>query len=348
MGLRFPAWMAIPYHDGWTDTVVRPIRAGDGLPPADWAALLSRAGARLSQARPGASLVIQLDAPGAWFAGELASGLRTAPIPWAIVPKGRLPALREFWSYPRRFRPATPPPPLVEPAAGAMTPAELTTLRALARLGAADTAEIAAQAALPLAGVQPALEGLARRGWAVRAGESDDPNWTLTRPGLSIALRSWGAAPGQGFPERPERQYAAADRHRRVSRLWPTWLTQAWPSFELAAGWSEVRLAQTRAHPDALAWGRYQGQEALAWLEVETGNRGASALSERAAERLVQAQDHAKAYGVILLFVVLGPPWATRAYGRGIRRLSERTAVVLGDWNAFGQLPLPELGAIRF
>lgn len=346
--MRFSGWAAIPYRDGSTDTFLRLVRASDGLPPADWAALLSRAGARLAQARPGASLVVQLDAPGAWFAGELARGLRAAPIPWAIVPKGRLPALHEFWSYPRRFRPPTPPPPAAEPSADAMTRPELTVLRALARLSTADAAEIAAQTALPLTEVPPALKGLARRGWASPAGEEGGASWTLSRPGLSVALRSWGAAPGQGFPERPERQYAAADHHRRVSRLWPAWVAQAWPEFELAAAWSEVHLAQTRTHPDALAWGRYQGQEALAWLEVETGNRGAPALAKRAAQRVPQAAEHAAAYGLLLLFVVLGPPWSTRAYGRGIRRLSQRTAVVLGDWDAFGQLSLPAPGAIRF
>src|SRR5690606_7028800 len=95
------------------------------------------------------------------------------------------------------------------------------------------------------------------------------PLWHLRSKGLSLALRSWGIPKGIEFTSRKEENLQQIGyEHRRISRVWSTWLNSAWPQAEIWTGWSEVRIPELSVIPDGLAWGRIQGYETLFWMEV--------------------------------------------------------------------------------
>jgi hypothetical protein len=61
--------------------------------------------------------------------------------------------------------------------------------------------------------------------------------------------------------------------------------------------------------PDALVWGELVRQEALFWLEVESGNASREALRHKAARRFERALAYTKRFSLSLIFALLVPSW---------------------------------------
>lgn len=343
--LVFPEWRSFPLGNGWSDTFVFPLSARAGLPPGDYAHPLRRMAGQLAGLRPGSSLWVRVEAPGGWYAGEARQALRGLPLAVAVTPGPGLPRLGDFSFCPGLFHaPAPPPPPAPERGAGDLPMQELRSLRVLARLETAYTAEVASLAGVSLPTVRGALRGLKRRRLVEREGQEAFPVWKVRRAGLSLALRSWGFPAGVAFPSRRERS-TATGRHRRTARLWPAWLARPWPGATVWAGWSEVSLGRLR--PDALAWGELAGREVLFWLEVESGNASRETLRRKTIRRFEQALLYARGFPLSLVFALLAPPWVRRAVVGGFAGLPGDAAVVLADWRAFGLLPAPGWGEVR-
>jgi hypothetical protein len=301
---------------------------------------------RLARLRPGASLWVQVEAPGGcWYANEARQALRGLPLAVAITRDSGSPRLQDFSFCPGLFpTPAPPPPAVPERGVNDLSLQEVQTLRVLARLEMAYTAEVASLAGISLPTARQALRGLRHRLLVEREGQEAFPIWKVCRAGLSLALRSWGLPAGVAFPSRRERS-AATGRHRRTARLWPAWLQRSWPQAEVWAGWSEVALGRLR--PDALAWGELSGREALFWLEVESGNASRETLRRKTIRRFEQALLYARRFSVSLVFALLAPPWVRQAVVGGFVGLPGDVAVVLADWKAFGTLPVPRWGSAR-
>ena len=230
----------------------------------------------------------------------------------------------------------------------------------MARADCAYTAEVASLSNISLTTARKALHALEKSGY-IRLSESGKyPFWKTRRPGLSVALRSWGLPPGRSFSGRKERGRSAckereipkpkrrssAGRHRRTARLWPAWLRRAWPQAEIWAGWSEVSCGRTR--PDALCWGLVEGHETLFWLEVESGNTSSEILRKKTIRRVNQALIYARRFSVRLVFAFLGPPWVREEGIKVFRDLPHDIAVVVEDWKAYGELPVPQWGKVRW
>ena len=234
-------------------------------------------------------------------------------------------------------------------------------LQALARADCAYTAEVASLANVSRTTALKALRILEKNNAVQRREDGKYPYWKIRRPGVSMALRSWGLPPGYAFPNRKERGWPAcmergisrkqtrrssAGRHRRVARLWQAWLRRAWPQAQVWAGWSEVTCGRTR--PDALCWGQLGGYETLFWLEVESGNTSSEILRKKTIRRVNQALIYARGFSVRLVFAMLAPPWVLREAVKAFQDLPDDVAVVLDDWKAFGELPVPEWGKVMW
>lgn len=133
-------------------------------------------------------------------------------------------------------------------------------------------------------------------------------------------------------------------RENAVRLLAGTGERRAWPQACIWTGWSEVSCGRTR--PDALCWGRLDGYETLFWLEVESGNGSSKVLREKTIRRVNQALLYARGFSVRLVFAFLGPPWVCEEGMKVFRDLPNDVAVVVEDWKAFGELPVPEWGRV--
>jgi hypothetical protein len=174
------------------------------------------------------------------------------------------------------------------------------------------------------------------------------PSWHLTRPGLSLALRSWGVPRNTSFNSRLEENlYQIGSEHRTIARVWPAWLKSAWPQAEIWTGWSEVGIPGLSVIPDGLAWGRIQGYETLFWLEVGDDHKDKEQIVEVMSTRLRQAIELSERTGVRLVFVLLSVPWVHEAARWACANLPEEVAVVMGERRWFGELPVMEWGKIN-
>jgi len=163
-------------------------------------------------------------------------------------------------------------------------------------------------------------------------------------PGPGQPDRLLGVPLSVPTPFRRERSGHTSGRHRRTARLWGAWLRKA--GYEVLTAWSEVSLpGRKRTTADALAWGRYNNQPVLFWLEVEAGTSSGQRIRRRIQRRLAVAEDWAQEQGLPLIFTVLGRPWAVRAAAQGLR--PRQAAVLLAAWTAFGQLPRPDFSGIQ-
>jgi hypothetical protein len=102
----------------------------------------------------------------------------------------------------------------------------------------------------------------------------------------------------------------------------------------------------SRAHVDGLAL--LDGHETLFWLEVESGNTSSEILRKKTIRRVNQALIYARGYSVKLVFALLGPPWVCKEVVKVFRDLPDDVAVVVEDWKAFGELPTPEWGRVKW
>ena len=173
------------------------------------------------------------------------------------------------------------------------------------------------------------------------------PAWKIRRPGISAVYRSWGIPARISFPGKRVREYRVGKRHRRTSRLWKAWLQQAWPYADIWAGWTEISLDNYR--PDAVAWGRLWDAETLFCLEVESGNATQKKLREKISHKFNKARVYTQSFNLPLVFTVLSPAWVQETVLPVFQDLSafDDVAVVLANWRAFGNLPMPAWGWVR-
>lgn len=170
-----------------------------------------------------------------------------------------------------------------------------------------------------------------------------------------MALRSWGIPPGISFRERKEAAYVS-NWHRRVARIWPGWLRQAWPHVDVWGTWTETPLGILR--PDVLIWGRLSGEETLVAMEVERGNRTQDLLGPRIWDRFDRALRYARGFKLPVVFVLLAPLWVRKTMLEFFGKIPQDAAVVLADWrrpdvqkkrgSQQKVLPVPEWGTTRF
>jgi hypothetical protein len=218
--------------------------------------------------------------------------------------------------------------------------------------------EIASLAALPHSAILDLLKNLERKRLVeyrssprVRRGKSKPeqlelfPSWQLTAKGLSVALRSWGIPKGTPFDSRLEkhlRQIGSA--HRTRARIWSSWLKSAWPQAEIWASWSELGIPEISVIPDGLAWGSIEGYETLFWLEVGDEHKSRNKITEVTANRLSNAQKFCARTGVRLVYVQLSTSWVREAARWGCVNLPKEMAVVMGNPQCYGVLPVLEWG----
>jgi hypothetical protein len=338
----------------------------EGLPPADYAQVVRSLVPSLLKLRKSGSIWVQVgeaSGEGDWFGQAARRALQGLPVPVAVTPETVQPHLWDFSCFPWMGHAPVPHPSRAESylQAKRLRGSELACLQVLARADCAYTAEVASLVNFSRTTTRKALHTLAASGYLQLIEAGKYPFWKIRRPGLSIALRSWGLPPGCAFRGRKERGRSAcqerevfvpkkrrtsAGRHRRTARLWPAWLRRAWPHAQIWAGWSEVPCGRSR--PDALCWGRLDGHETLFWLEVEGGNTSREILREKTIRRVNRALVYARGFSVKLVFVFLGPPWVRQEGVKVFYDLPDDVAVVIEDWKAFGELPVPEWGKVTW
>jgi len=375
--VRFDDWVSLKLPGGWSDTFIFQASPTDGLPPADYAGVIRSLIPSVLKLRKSASLWVQCAesrpehnriasesfGEGRWFVQGMRQALWGLPAPVAVTSGSVRPQIWDFSFFPWVDYEPLPRPPLAEPylEGKSLRSSERDCLRVLARADCAYTAEVASLANISLTTTRKALRVLENYRYVRLIEEGKYPFWKIRRPGLSTALRSWGLSPGCTFLGRkergrpackerqipkPKKRRSSAGRHRRTARLWPAWLRRAWPQAQIWAGWSEVSCGRTR--PDALCWGRLDGYETLFWLEVESGNSSSEILREKTIRRINQALIFARGFSVRLVFAFLGPPWVRNEGTKVFYDLPDDVAVVVEDWKAFGELPVPEWGKVRW
>jgi hypothetical protein len=298
---------------------------------------------------------------GRWFAQEMRQTLRGLPVPVAVTSDSVQPQIQDFSFFPWVDYEPLPRPLSAEPYLKGkdLGSSAVSCLQVLARADCAYTAEIASLANLSRTTARKVLRSLEKNGYLQLIQEGKYPFWKIRRTGLLIALRSWGLPPGYAFsrrkergrsackerePPRPKKRRSSAGRHRRTARLWPGWLRRAWPQAQIWAGWSEVPCGRSR--PDALCWGRLDGHETLFWLEVESGNTSIERLRRNTVRRVNRALVYARGFALKVVFALLGPPWVRREVVVVFQDLPNDVAVVMEDWRAFGELPVPVWGKV--
>lgn len=193
--LVFESWHSLPLGaHAWSDTFVFPMSTQDGLPPHDYARVVSSLARPLLRRRRSASLWVPLHTPpGNWFTMELRRSLRGIILPAAVTAGDlRLPKVSDFSFMPWSDRLPSPPPPSADVLfTGEFSPHALACLRVLARVETAYTAEVASLVGISIPSARRALLAL-QQDKLVSLLQDKYPYWQIRRRGLSLALRSWG------------------------------------------------------------------------------------------------------------------------------------------------------------
>ena len=360
----FDDWVSLELSGGWSDTFVFQMSPTDGLPPADYARVIRSLIPLAVKLRKSISVWVQVSGisqDAKWFIQAVRYALGGLSAPVAVTSGLERPLIRHFSFYPWMNSSQLPAPPWAEPylKGKQLRATELNCLRVLARADCAYTVEVASLVGVSRSTGLKYLHILKESKLIQWTEVGRNPYWRIRRPGLSTALRSWGVPPGRAFPGRKERgrpackerevpqrkkRRASAGRHRRTARLWPAWVRRAYPQVEVWSGWTEVSCGRTR--PDGLCWGRLDGYETLFWLEVEGGHTSRETLRNETLRRVNQALVYARGYPIRLVFAVLGPPWVCREVVKVFHDLPDDLAVVIEDWKAFGELPIPAWGRV--
>jgi hypothetical protein len=322
------------------------LSATDGLPPYAQARIVDLISNRLFKARSRPCLWVSVDAPGSWYFNEI-QRLVKRRIPTVILPAGQAP--KDVWDFSPHGYPSlaenTPPPSLEHPFVTnkfGYKPSVIRVLRILARLKTAHKPEIASMAGFSETHIRTLLKKLQVENLVERMRIGKYDGWAIRNTGLSLAHRSWNIPKGVHFTKyRGEFRYAG-ERHRRVSRMWRSWLEVAYPSIEIWESWTEVPLFE--GIPDALAWGHTGKREILFWLEVDSGHSSRRIMKRNYSCRLKNAYQHAKEWGIPIVFCIMGPPWVVEFFPYCIATYYPNLAVIGQDWRVFGELPLYEVG----
>jgi len=344
--LRFHDWQAIEIHpDRWTDAFIFEISSDLLIPPVDMGLAIRRMGGPLKKLWSHTGLWVRVAAPGIWYLQEVRRALMgIANLPVAVTPfTQQKPRLSDFSWYPHlENRPSPAPPSVTDMLTIHLTDSERRGLRVLARLRTVALVEIASQAGLSLPTTRKAMKGLSKK--SAVSWHPQTETWEIhRRKGLSVALRGLGFPPGVSIPT--EKRYNQGDRHLRTARLWPAWLRQGLgDQVEIWAGWSEPRLSTRKAHPDALAWGMFQGRETLFWLEVDSGQSSRDALIKKLLRRMNTAVVYARGFDLRVVIAVLGPPRTLKVVQQSVGKVPRDAAVIVAPWTKFGEMPLPVWG----
>ena len=94
--VTFSDWVSLSFQDGWTDTFIFRIDSHACLPPFCYEEPLRRMSSHTNRKRPGASLWVQVDAPGEWFMLEVRRSLKGLALPYAVTLIGKTPDWLEF------------------------------------------------------------------------------------------------------------------------------------------------------------------------------------------------------------------------------------------------------------
>ena len=360
--VTFSDWVSLPFQNDWTDTFIFRIDARACIPPFCYEEPLRRMASHTNRKRPGASLWVQVDAPGEWFMLEVRRSLKGLALPYAVTMAVKTPDWLDFSRPPRLFHLPLPHPPVVEESDVPISLDELRCLQALGRMEKGDEGEIASLAGLHVDLTKDALAHLEEKELVIyknspkiRRGKSKPaqmdlfPLWHLRSKGLSLALRSWEIPKGIEFTSRKEENLQQIGyEHRRISRVWSVWLKSAWPHAEIWTSWCEVRIPDLSVIPDGLAWGRIQGYETLFWLEVGDGHKERNEITEITTKRLDQARKLCQRTGVRLVYAQLSTNWVHEAARWACVDLPHEVAVVMENLRRFGKLPMLEWGQINY
>lgn len=140
-----------------------------------------------------------------------------------------------------------------------------------------------------------------------------------------------------------EQKYAG-QKHRKIARLWWSWLKEAYGAdYEIWQVWPEPAVGKT--HPDALAWGAYQGVETLAWLEVESGKKSRDRVVQDIMVRYQRAKVVANTYDMQMIFVILAQPWVLRSLQNfALFFIPWNVSLIFENWRNVGYLSKPIFG----
>lgn len=359
--VTFSDWISIEHEGRYTDTFIFHIDAMNGLPPFGYRPLLQRLIAELNKKRNGASLWIRVDSPGEWYLAEIKSSLlRGFGIPYIVTQVNEQPDYYSFSFRPRLFSPSLRRPPAIDDGFSQVSKEALKCLQVLGRIRKGDEDEIASLAGLSRKAALDILRVLEESrlveykiGKKIQKDKSKPvemdpyPLWHPTRNGVSIALRSWGASKQVDFSRAKElNPDKICTPHRNISRRWPAWLRSAYPRAEIWTGWSETHLPGLSVYPDALAWGRLQGQETLFWAEVGDDHKSRKEIETITRTRLKDAGTFCQKTGVRLVYAQLSTKWVHDTVRWAINELPLDIALVMGNKTAFGSLPTLEWGKL--
>jgi hypothetical protein len=360
-GVTFSDWVSLPMEGQYSDTFIFRIDSQACLPPWVYVPLLKRIAAKVLPKRSCASLWIQVDGPGQWFAVAIHNALKGLRMPFIVTQKGEVPTYEKFSLPPVLSYSPMKRPSEVNQKLPSLTPDELRCLQALGRMMKGDVDEVASLSGFTPNVVTGVLSSLhERRMVQYKTGmrilrkrtlpvQPDPvPLWHSTRAGSSAALRSWGVPRGIPFTDRKEKNTAQIGyKHRHIARLFPTWLNAALPQAEIWAGWNEVRIPGTPVIPDGVAWGKLQGHEVLFWLEVGDAHKSRKDIKATTRKRLKAALRYCERTGMWLVYVQLSPPWVHQAMAIAHVNLPAWATVIHGKPAQFGNLPTIEWGKVN-
>ena len=84
--MTFSDWVSLPFQDGWSDTFIFRIDPQACIPPFEYAPLLKRMAAHTFSKRSSASLWVQVDAHGEWYAAEVIRSLKSLITLVTLIP----------------------------------------------------------------------------------------------------------------------------------------------------------------------------------------------------------------------------------------------------------------------
>lgn len=359
-GVTFSDWVSLPMEGKYSDTFIFRIDSKACLPPFVYVPLLKRIAAKVLPKRPCASLWVQVDGPGQWFAVAIHNALKGLRMPFIVTQGGEVPTYAKFSLPPVLSHSPIKHPLDVNQKLPLLTLDELRCLQALGRMIKGDVDEISSLSGLTSNVVTGTLSSLqARRMVQYKTGirilrtkttfvQPDPvPLWHSTRAGSSAALRSWGVARGIPFTDRKEKNTAQIGyKHRHIARLFPTLLKAALPQAEIWAGWNEVRIPGTPVIPDGLAWGRIDGHEVLFWLEVGDDHKSRDDIKATTRKRMKAALGYCEGTGMWLVYVQLSPAWVQQLAAASCVHLPDWAAVIMGSHRQLGKLPRVKWGQV--
>lgn len=331
------------------DVFKHSLSALDGLPPYPQARIIDLISNRLKKARTHPCLWVSVESPGSWFLEEL-KRLVKYRIPTLILPAGEVPrSTMEFEPHAVPHYDEQPEYPFTNRHYNSdsfgLKAGQMRVLRILARCRTAHTREITSLSGFSETYVRGLLKGLQGHKLVKWNKIGKYYGWEIGREGLRVAQRSWNIPKSVHFARyRHEFRYAG-EKHRRVARMWRSWLEKAYRKVEIWECWTEVPVHY--GIPDALAWGTHHGCEMLFWLEVDTGHNSRKVMERNYGRRLYDAHVHSRKWGIPIVFCLVSLPWVVKHFIGHIACSYPNLSVIGQDWRSFGMLPEYEMGGIH-